>query len=105
MLLVSARVRVRPRDGLATAPISRSVEGDMTTKIRINLANTQELSELPGLSAEEVQAIVRHRALHGPIKDAKHLAEVLGNSPAAEAVAPRADFTPADTTAPEAPGA
>jgi hypothetical protein len=77
----------------------------MPTKIRINLANEQELRELPGIGAPEAAAIVRFRAEHGPITDAAALARVLGNRPLADALGARADFAPADSTAPEAPGA
>jgi DNA uptake protein ComE-like DNA-binding protein len=34
--------------------------------VRINLANAQELLELPGLGRAQVEAIVRFRAEHGP---------------------------------------
>src|ERR1700740_309494 len=42
----------------------------MPNKIRINLANEQELRELPGIGAPEAATIVRFRAEHGPIADA-----------------------------------
>ena len=78
----------------------------MAAKVRINLANAQELLELPGLGPAQAAAIVRHRADHGPIKDADELVAVLGGGhPLTEAQRERADFAPADTTAPEAPGA
>ena len=75
------------------------------TKLRINLANARELSTMPGLTAQQVEAIVKYRADHGPILDARQLAEVLGGASVAQAIAARADFSPADSTAPEAPGA
>src|ERR1700731_4638462 len=53
----------------------------MPTKIRINLANEQELRELPGIGAPEAATIVRFRAEHGPITDAAALARVLGTRP------------------------
>lgn len=77
----------------------------MTKKVRINLANAQELLELPGLGPAQVAAIVRHRSDHGPIKDADELATVLSGYPLTEAQRERADFSPAGATAPEAPGA
>ena len=77
----------------------------MATKIRINLANSLELLELPGLGSHHVDAIVRFRAEHGPIKDAHELAAILGAPTLAEALQEQADFSPADATAPEAPGA
>ena len=77
----------------------------MSTKVRINLANAQELLELPGLGPAQVAAIVRFRSEHGPIKDAHQLATILSGFPLTEALRARADFSPADATAPEAPGA
>ena len=77
----------------------------MATRIRVNLANAQELLELPGMGPAQVAAIVRHRAEHGPIKDADELATILRGHPLTEALRERADFSPADATAPEAPGA
>ena len=77
----------------------------MSTKVRINLANAQELLELPGLGPAQVAAIVRFRSEHGPIKDAHQLATILSGFPLTDALRARADFSPADATAPEAPGA
>jgi hypothetical protein len=77
----------------------------MTTKVRINLANAQELLELPGLGLAQVAAIVRHRSNHGPIRDTDELGTVLSGYPLTDAQRERADFSPADATAPEAPGA
>lgn len=77
----------------------------MATKVRINLANAEELLELPGLGPAQAAAIVRHRSDHGPIRDAAELATILSGHPLPEALGERADFSPADATAPEAPGA
>jgi competence ComEA-like helix-hairpin-helix protein len=77
----------------------------MSTKVRVNLANPFELQELPGVGAREAEAIVKFRAEHGPIRDERELATVLGNASTAAALAELADFSPADSTAPEAPGA
>ena len=77
----------------------------MSTKVRINLANAHELLELPGLGPAQVAAIVRFRSEHGPIKDAHQLATILSGFPLTEALRARADFSPSDATAPEAPGA
>ncbi len=74
------------------------------TKIRVNLANHDELLEIPGLVQTDADAIVRFRNQHGPIKDAAQLASVVGAAKVS-AAAERIDFDPADTTAPEAPGA
>ena len=70
----------------------------MGTKVRVNLANAQELLELPGLGTAQV-------AEHGPIKDADQLATILSGYPLADTLRERADFPPSDDTAPEAPGA
>jgi hypothetical protein len=40
----------------------------MPTRVRVDLANAQELLELPGLSPVEVEIIVRFRAEHAPSK-------------------------------------
>ncbi len=77
----------------------------MPTKVRVNLANAAELLELPGVSPQDADAILRFRAEHGPILDAYQLARILGGRPAPEAFSERADFSPSDSTAPEAPGA
>ena len=76
-----------------------------TQKVRVNLANEQELLELPGLGAAGAAAIVRFRAQHGPIKDAAHLSSVLRGHPGVAESNWFVDFAPADSTAPEAPGA
>jgi competence protein ComEA len=74
-------------------------------KIRVNLANAQELREIPGIGPEQAEAIVKFRTAHGPIADAAHLAEVVGARPLAEPNwEQKVDFDPASQTAPEAPG-
>jgi len=77
----------------------------MANKVRVNLANEQELLELPGLGPAQAAAIVTFRSAHGPIKDAAQLATILRGHPLSEALRERADFSPSDSTAPEAPGA
>jgi len=77
----------------------------MPTKVRVNLANPFELLELPGVGPKDADAILRFRAEHGPIRDAYQLAAILGGQPAPEVLSELADFSPADATAPEAPGA
>jgi DNA uptake protein ComE-like DNA-binding protein len=77
----------------------------MTTRVRINLASAQELEAVPGLTAAQADAIVKHRAQHGPIRDARQLADLLGDPRVVASIASVADFAPADSTAPEAPGA
>ncbi len=74
-------------------------------KTRINLANPQELLEIPGIDKSRGDAIVRHRARSGPIKDAAQLAEILGDATVTPALLEHVDFAPSDSTAPEAPGA
>jgi DNA uptake protein ComE-like DNA-binding protein len=77
----------------------------MSHKVRINLANPAELLELPGLAPEQAAAIIRFRAEHGPIADVRELERILGGWRVTEALATEIDFDPADSTAPEAPGA
>ena len=77
----------------------------MATKVRINLANPMELLELPGIRQEQADAIIKFRAQHGPITDVSQFAKVLSGWPVPEAILEQVDFDPADSTAPEAPGA
>jgi len=77
----------------------------MPTKVRVNLANPFELLELPGVSQQDADVILQFRAEHGPIRDEHQLAALLGGRQAPEVLSERADFSPADATAPEAPGA
>jgi DNA uptake protein ComE-like DNA-binding protein len=74
-------------------------------KTRINLANLQELLELPGLHQVAGDSIVRHRAQHGPIMDAIELTQILGPEIVTPALLAHIDFQPAEATAAEAPGA
>ena len=74
-------------------------------KTRINLANPQELCELPGIDPGKREAILRHRAQNGPIKNASELADIVGRDTVTPALLEHVDFAPAETTAPEAPGA
>ena len=77
----------------------------MANTVRVNLANAAELLELPSIGPEQANAIVEFRAQHGPIQDARQLEKILHPWPIAEAIWQRVDFTPAEATAPEAPGA
>lgn len=77
----------------------------MATKVRINLANADELLELGDLGPAQAAAIVRYRSEHGPIKDSAQLATILTGYPLTDRLREQADFSPADATAPEAPGA
>ena len=74
-------------------------------KTRINLANPQELLEIPGLHQADSDTIIRHRVAHGPIGDATELKEILGRETVTPALLERVDFQPAEATAAEAPGA
>ena len=74
-------------------------------KIRINLANPQELCELPDIDTSARDAILRHRDTHGPIRDAAELTGIMGVASLTPGLLEHIDFTPADSTAPEAPGA
>jgi hypothetical protein len=80
-------------------------EALMPHMVRVNLANSAELLELPGIGPDQARAILEFRAQHGPIQDRAQLANILRPWPLAEAVLERVDFNPADSTAPEAPGA
>jgi hypothetical protein len=77
----------------------------MSHKVRINLANAAELLELPGLGSEQATAIIKFRVEHGPITDVQQLERILHGWRVTQALATEIDFDPADTTAPEAPGA
>jgi helix-hairpin-helix protein len=74
-------------------------------RTRINLANPDELLEIPGIDRAQADAILRHRAQHGPIENVTQLEKVLGGATLTPAGLERVDFEPADGTAPEAPGA
>jgi DNA uptake protein ComE-like DNA-binding protein len=74
-------------------------------KTRINLANSHELLEIPGIDQSRRDVIVRHRSQSGPIKDAAELAEILGRGSVTADMLAHVDFAPSDSTAPEAPGA
>lgn len=63
------------------------------------------LETVAGLDRDQVEAIVRFRAEHGPVRDAAELGRILGNAPLRPDLIERLDFAPADDTAPEAPGA
>ena len=74
-------------------------------RVRINLANQFELMEIPGIGPAEAEDILKVRAEHGPIRDEQELSAILGGRPVPEALVERVDFSPADATAAEAPGA
>jgi DNA uptake protein ComE-like DNA-binding protein len=74
-------------------------------KTRINLANPQELLELPGIDQAAINVVVRHRAEHGPISGAAELTQILGPQAVTPKLLAHIDFQPAEATAAEAPGA
>jgi DNA uptake protein ComE-like DNA-binding protein len=81
-------------------------EGDaFMEKIRINLANRDELLEIPGIGRDQADRIVKFRAQHGPIRDARELERALGGDRVPSGALERVAFDPAEVTAPEAPGA
>jgi hypothetical protein len=75
------------------------------TKVRINVCNPLELQKLTTLDHRDIEAILRHRAEHGPIGDARELGRILGPESITPSLIEQVDFAPADDTAPEAPGA
>ena len=77
----------------------------MPDRIRINTANEFELVEVPGLRPADAAAIVSFRDAHGPIQDVAQLESILGGRALDEATRGHLDFDPANSTAPEAPGA
>jgi DNA uptake protein ComE-like DNA-binding protein len=74
-------------------------------QIRINLDDPMTLQTLPGLDSRQIEAILRFRAAHGPIQDPAQLASIVGGRPLSPHLLERIDFSPADATSPEAPGA
>ena len=74
-------------------------------KTRINLANPQELLEIPGLHEAARDMVVRHRVAHGPIGNAAELGNILGRETVTPELLEHVDFQQAEATAAEAPGA
>ncbi|HWP34419.1 MAG TPA: helix-hairpin-helix domain-containing protein [Thermodesulfobacteriota bacterium] len=74
-------------------------------KVRVNLGNYVELMKLPGIGRPQADAIIKWRAEHGPIADEAELRRVLAGWPLPEGIGELIDFSPAEPTAPEAPGA
>lgn len=74
-------------------------------QVRINLDDPLTLQTLPGLDSSQVEAILKFRAAHGPIQDAAQLASIVGGRPLSPHLLERIDFSPAEATSPEAPGA
>src|SRR5262245_59570462 len=104
--MVLGRSRRALQDAIALDPPATPQRTEATMhKVRVNLANPVELQQLPGIEPPQVEAIVKFRREHGPIRDATQLASIIGGTPKAEALAPLADFAPSGDTSPEAPGA
>jgi hypothetical protein len=107
----SMRVEGRPLHQVDEAQNGARLEaaaapwGYAMDKTRINLANSHELLEIPGIDQARRDVIVRHRSQSGPIKDPAELAEILGRGSVTADMLAHVDFAPADSTAPEAPGA
>jgi 1-acyl-sn-glycerol-3-phosphate acyltransferase len=102
------------RDAVALdtqAPAAPSILGvsrrgcTVTNRVRVNLANSLELQELPGIGPEQARAIVRFRSEHGPIQDERQFALIVSARSLDAALRERLDFDPAGDTSPEAPGA
>jgi hypothetical protein len=74
-------------------------------RVKINLCHPMSLKTLLALAPQQVDAILRFRAEHGPIQDAVQLGRILGIEPLPAALLDQIDFRPADDTSPEAPGA
>ena len=72
-------------------------------KTQINLSNPQELLGIPGFDPKKVDAVLRHRAAHGPIAGPAELAQVLGSEVTAAEV-DDIDFAPAAESATESAG-
>lgn len=72
------------RQGEAGPPPSASGGGAAKgeTVIDLNRATAEELDELPGIGPSTAQAIVDHRAEHGPFRSVDDLLEVRGIGPA-----------------------
>jgi hypothetical protein len=75
----------------------------MPPRVRVNLANPQELLEPPAMAPQGVEGIIRYRIAHGPSMRAAELGRIFRGGPAAAAVLEWTDFSPTDTTAPEDP--
>jgi Helix-hairpin-helix motif len=98
---------LRPAGDASTLVSSTSSLGEvpMSNRVRVNLANPDELQELPGVGPEQARAILDFRAAHGPIQNAGQLADILRPWRVGGGIWERVDFNVADDTAPEAPGA
>jgi DNA uptake protein ComE-like DNA-binding protein len=77
----------------------------MRDKVRVNIANSSELLEIPGIDTQQAERIIRFRAEHGPISGVSELTRILGGGALTDALTSHVDFAPAGDTAPEAPGA
>lgn len=73
----------------------------LAAPVDVNTATVQELQELPGVGPTRAQAIVDHRAAHGPFDDLDDLDDVPGIGPATLAnLGPLVTLAPADAPPP-----
>jgi len=68
----------------------------MPDRVRVNVANPNELLRLPGVGPEQAERIVKFRAQYGPIGNESELSRVLGWRGVGESMWGRLDFSSAD---------
>src|SRR5215470_9529901 len=69
----------------------------MPDRVRVNVANPNELLKLPGVGPEQVERIVKFRAQYGPIGNESELSRVLGWRGLGESMWGRVDFSSGET--------
>lgn len=71
-----------PRRGEADPPTAGSAEGgrgrEPPARVNLNTATVEQLEALPGVGPATAQAIVDHRARHGPFRSVRDLLDVRG---------------------------
>src|SRR5262245_39962430 len=65
----------------------------MPDRVRVNVANPNELLKLPGVGPEQAERIVKFRAQYGPIGNESELSRVLGWRGLGESMWGRVDFS------------
>jgi hypothetical protein len=68
----------------------------MPDRVRVNVANPNELLKLPGVGPEQAERIVKFRAQYGPIGNESELSRVLGWRGLGESMWGRVDFSSGD---------
>jgi Helix-hairpin-helix motif len=68
----------------------------MPDRVRVNVANPNELLRLPGVGPEQAERIVKFRAQYGPIGNESELSRVLGWRGVGESMWGRLDFSSGD---------